>query len=121
MQNVIPFPDIKKKKTTNNKLIKLVFCRKCLKQSCPDISNKNNGVVAMLIPIRDENKKPFHAYITIKVLDLKEIFSENNTSKFVDLAKYAHIHSISDGFEPETSYMEELFTKDNSETISILN
>jgi hypothetical protein len=58
---------------------------------------------------------------TIKVLDLKNIFTSTNISRFVDLAEYATIHSIAEGFEPQSDFMVGHFDEDNSESIRILH
>ena len=119
MKNIIPFPGNKPQEYKD--MVKLVFCIDCLKQRCPDISNKKDGVVAMLIPIVDESDNPHHAYITIKVVDLKNIFISRSASKFVDLAEYATIYSIEKGFEPKSDFMSEYFSKGRSESIRVLH
>lgn len=116
MTNVIPFPIQKKKKQIN-----LVFYVECLKRSCPDISNIEDGIIAMLIPVLDEYAKPFHAYATVRVMDLKKIFSTYSTEKIVDLSQYATIHSISEGFEPQSDLIAGHFKENNSESIRVLH
>lgn len=120
MENIIKFPQPDKSKKVR-KLLKLMFCRNCLKKRCPDISNKTSGAVAMLIPILDEQNNPFHAYVTINVIDLKGIFAANATEKFVDLAEYATIHFISEGFEPQSDFLVGYFKEGNSSNIEILH
>lgn len=122
MGDVIKLEGVRKRRAkTTSSFSSIIFCRDCLKKNCPDISEREGGVVAMLILIVNDNDEPFHAYITISVLDLKYIFSNAEGEKYVDLAKYARIYHISEGFEPKDNILSSFFTDGNCFTVNTLN
>jgi hypothetical protein len=118
MSNVIQFPE---KKVSNKKIVRLTFCKKCLFKKIPDISNRQCGEIAMLIPVIDENKKPFHAYVTIIVADIKKAIINSWDEKFVNLAEFANVHFIGEGFEPKSDILANHFSDSNSKNLNVLH
>jgi len=118
VSNIIPFPE---HKVRNKKIIRLTFCKKCLCSKIPDIWNRQSGEIAMLIPVTDEMSNPFHAYVTIKVVDIKEVIINSGDEQFVNLAECANVHFIEEGFEPKSDILTEHFNNDNSWNLKALH
>lgn len=90
---VLEFP--KKRQEAENGLLRLMFCKHCLKKHTDTVHTDKNNIISLRVPIYDAEGLPFHAHLSLHSSDLEIILSPH-MPQLVDLAEYATVHCITE-------------------------